>query len=380
MFDKIYKEKIENRILKDVMGLGEKAYIVGVYCAFTPKEIIAAAGAIPVPLCAGNNKPIPEAEAHLPSNLCPLIKSSYGYAITDTCPYFHSTSFIVADATCDGKKKMFELLKKIKPIHVLSLPQTSETKESFNYWMLELFKLKNLLEEKTGNKITDESLSKQIKLYNNYRKALSSLFSLNKENIPLLYGREIDAITGAVTFDYNMEKRTQDIRFAISKIKERMNDFQFLENMKQKPRILLTGCPTTNKKVLDIIEDSGAVVVAMENCGGIKTINLVDENITPMEALAEKYLKIPCACMTPNTERLNLITNIINDYKIDAVVELIWHACHTYNIESYFVSEHVTNKHKKPYLKVVTDYMENDKEQIKTRVEAFLEILKFNFN
>ena len=101
--------------------------IVGVYCAFTPKELIAAAGAIPVALCSGTSQTIPAAEAHLPRNLCPLIKASYGHALSDSCPYLHMADFLLADATCDGKKKMFELLGDIKPLYMLQLPQTADT-------------------------------------------------------------------------------------------------------------------------------------------------------------------------------------------------------------------------------------------------------------
>jgi len=68
--------------------------VVGLYCVFAPKELIRAAGAIPLGLCGKNQSPIRDAEGVLPVNLCPLIKSSYGYAITDTCPYFSFSDFL----------------------------------------------------------------------------------------------------------------------------------------------------------------------------------------------------------------------------------------------------------------------------------------------
>ena len=84
--------------------------IVGTYCTFTPWELINAAGGIPVSLCSTSEKPIGDAEKHLPRNLCPLIKSSYGSALTDTCPYFHFCDMVLGETTCDGKKKMYEYL------------------------------------------------------------------------------------------------------------------------------------------------------------------------------------------------------------------------------------------------------------------------------
>ena len=96
---------------KEIKDRGEN--MVGVFCTYTPKEVIYAAGAHPVSLCASNDETIPEAEKHLPKNLCPLIKASYGFALTDKCPYMYFSDLVVGETTCDGKKKMYELLGKI---------------------------------------------------------------------------------------------------------------------------------------------------------------------------------------------------------------------------------------------------------------------------
>ena len=69
--------------LKKVKDAGGR--VVGLYCSYVPAELIYAAGAVPVSLCATSEKPISAAERDLPTNLCPLIKASYGHAITDTC-------------------------------------------------------------------------------------------------------------------------------------------------------------------------------------------------------------------------------------------------------------------------------------------------------
>lgn len=97
--------------------------IVGTFCTYTPVEIIMAAGAIPVSLCSASDETIPDAEQDLPRNLCPLVKSSYGFAKTQKCPYFYFADLIVGETTCDGKKKMFELLGEIKDVHYMLLSQ-----------------------------------------------------------------------------------------------------------------------------------------------------------------------------------------------------------------------------------------------------------------
>ncbi len=162
----------------------------------------------------------------------------------------------------------------------------------------------------------------------------------------------------------------------MKKIRSRAKEKAFAAQMKKRPRILLTGCPTTNKKVLFLIEQSGGAVVAMETCGGLKTVgNKVDETLPPLHALAEKYLGTACACMTPNTGRLDLIENLVKDFQADGVIELTWTACHTYNVEAFSVKERVENTCESPYMQILTDYSENDMGQLETRVHAFLEIL-----
>ena len=377
LFSDEYAAKIEDAVFREALELqasGQK--IIGLYCAFTPKELVLAAGAVPVALCAGTEKPMEAAERHLPRNLCPLIRSSYGHALIGTCPYFDAADFILADATCDGKKKMFELLKRIKPLHTLQLPQTSETAAARSAWTEELRTVRGILETVAETRITDASLARTIRLYNRYRQAKKEIFDLNLNPVPLLNGREIDRIVGASPVECNLEQRIGELSKARRLARQRASDKAFMAKMSTRPRILLTGCPTANKKVLEIIENSGAVVVAMENCGGLKTLGMpVLETDDPIEALADRYLNTACSCMTPNTRRLDILGDLIESYRIDGVVELTWEYCHTYNIEATLVKEWVVDRYRTPYIQIRTDYSENDTEQLRTRIEAFLETL-----
>ena len=80
--------------------------VVGMYCAYFPPELAIAAGAVPVALCSFSQETIPVAEHRMPKSMCPLVKSSYGFAVEDKCPLFHFTDLIIGETTCDGKKKM----------------------------------------------------------------------------------------------------------------------------------------------------------------------------------------------------------------------------------------------------------------------------------
>lgn len=108
--------------------------VVGHYCLYSPMEMAVAGGAIAVSLCGTRQDAIPKAEEILPRTLCPLIKSSFGFALLDSCHYLASSDLVVADTTCDGKKKMYELLGKMKDIHLLQLPQNQDENTAAPYW------------------------------------------------------------------------------------------------------------------------------------------------------------------------------------------------------------------------------------------------------
>ena len=359
--------------IKEASERGEK--IVGTYCVFSPHEIAMAAGAIPVTLCGTKEEPIASAEEKLPRNLCPLIKSSYGFAVTDTCPYFYFSDVLLAETTCDGKKKMYELMGEIKPMHIMNLPQQAEGKDNLYFWENEMQRFKGFLEESFDRKITEEDLREAIKLGNKERKVMRDLHELNKAKPAPLSGKDMMMAQWLKGFNVDKESGIKLIEDLIEETKGLMEkgESPFTENT---PRILLTGVPigAGSEKVLDIIEESGACVVALENCTGYKGLDrMIDEEKTPIRAIAEKYLSTPCSCMSPNHGRLDLLRRLAKDYQVDGVVDLTWQACHTYNIESYQVGQFVKNDLGLPFIQIETDYSNSDRGQIKVRVEAFIE-------
>ena len=376
VMDKIEELRGINSLnIKEAHEAGKK--IVGLYCIFSPQEIPLAADAIPVSLCGTTQDPVGDAERELPRNLCPLIKSSYGYAITDTCPYFYFSDVLLAETTCDGKKKMYELMGKIKPMHVMNLPQTAKDSDSLDMWENEMIKFKNFLEEEFKLEITDDKLKDAIKLVNRERIVMKKLHKLNNHKPAPLTGMDMMLAQHIKGFNVDKSAGIELIERLIAEVEERIKKgiYAFSENA---PRILLTGCPVGNgsEKVLKVLEESGASVVALENCSGYKDLDiLVDETKDPITALAEKYISTPCSCMTYNEGRLNLIKRLVDEYKVDGVVDLTWIACHTYNVESYTVRNFVRDELGLPFLQIETDYSDSDMGQIKVRVEAFLETM-----
>ena len=350
--------------------------VVGIFCTYTPREIIYAADALSVSLCSTSEETIPEAEKHLPKNLCPLIKSSYGFAITDKCPYMYFSDLIVGETTCDGKKKMYELLGEVKDTHVMQLPHTRNS-YSFELWKNEIKELIKKLEEKFNVEITEEKLKDAIKLCNEERNVMKEFFSLAKLVPSPVKGTEMHDVMNSSNFKFDKKEFFEEIRKTTQNMKERYDKGETPFN-EDTPRILITGCPTGGvvDKVIKQIEEIGGSVVCIENCIGTKNFEMLvdEENKDPIEAIAERYINIPCSIMTPNDGRMDRIKQYIEDYKVDGVVDVTLTACHTYAIETEKVRRTVEGLGKS-YLAIETNYSNSDAPQLRTRLEAFVEML-----
>ncbi len=360
--------------LKELKEQGRR--IVGTFCTYTPCELVTAADAIAVGLCGISEELIPPAEAKLPKNLCPLIKSSYGGAVSGKCPFFYFSDMILAETTCDGKKKMYEMLSELKHTHVMQLPPGKYGVKALDFWKAEVQNLREEFERFYGIEITDDKIRKAIKLRNRERKAILDFFEVGRLKPSPLSGYEINTIIS--TNEYNA-----DIEGKIKYLEERTAQLKDLYEREYKgkpsrPRILITGCPTTGvmDKVIKRIEELGADVVGFENCCGPREKkDPIDETIDPITAIAEKYLRVNCSVMSPNPGRFEVLGTQIEEYQVDGVVEVLLHACHTFAVESDSIKRYVSEEKHMPYMVINTDYSSADQAQIDTRLGAFIELL-----
>lgn len=349
--------------------------VIGAYCTYFPKEIAMAMGAATVGLCSTSDETIPDAEKDLPKNLCPLIKSSYGFAKTDKCPFFYFSDVVVGETTCDGKKKMYEYMSEFKDVFVMELPN-SQSAASLQLWKGEIVRFKEYLEEKFGVTITEEKIAEAIKEENEVRKSLKNLYEVMKHEPAPIKGHDLFKVLYGSGFKFDRKAIPAEVNALTEKIEKEYVEGKMLES---RPRILVTGCPIggATEKIITAIEENGGVVVAYENCSGAKSIDkLVDEeNPDVYQALAERYLAIGCSVMTPNPNRLELLERLIKEYQVDGVVEMTLQACHTYNVETLAIRKFVNEKMGLPYINVETDYSQADVGQLNTRIAAFLEML-----
>jgi benzoyl-CoA reductase/2-hydroxyglutaryl-CoA dehydratase subunit BcrC/BadD/HgdB len=352
--------------------------MVGIYCAYAPGELIRAFDLLPVSLCAFSNATIEAAETVLPANLCPLIKSSYGFIATDTCPFFALSDAVVAETTCDGKKKMFELIAHRKPMHVMDLPQLPDEPGAVDRWTVMVDKLRVFLESTFGRTVEEERIEEEIRISNRKARFMNRVFDYAALNPPVIGWPELFDVLTLVQSLAGQETASL-LEGVLDKLEKRKAE-GYVYGPAGAPRILVTGCPVGGDalKVLTAIEAAGGVVVALDSCSGMKPYaDLIEEDTgDPLRALAARYLKIPCSCMTPNNRRLTTMDNLMERFKPHGVVDLVLQACHGYNVESIKVEEQVREKYGLPFLKIVTDYSLGDAGQIRTRVEALMEICR----
>lgn len=355
---------------------GKKVF--GTFCIFVPDEIIFAADGVATGLCAGSQFWVPGGEKVLPPSTCPLIKASVGARIDKTCPFFRIADMFVGETTCDGKKKAYEILADEVPMHVMDMPQMKRDKDIVK-WGGEIDEFRTKVEEMTGNKVTQESLAAAITLINNKRKALARVYEARKADKLPISGK--DALLMTQIAFYDDPTRCAEMANALAdELEKRIADgvSVFEEGSK---RIMISGTPMAipNWKMHHIVETSGGAVVCEETCTGTRYFeNLVDETQDTYEgqvqALADRYMKNNCACFTPNTGRIDDILRLAKEYKVDGVIDVNLKFCTLYDTEGKTI-EKALQEAGIPLLSLETDYTDNDAEQLRTRVGAFIEML-----
>lgn len=353
--------------------------VFGTFCVYVPDEVIFAAGGIATGLCGGSQFWVPGGEKVLPANTCPLIKASVGARLDGTCPFFKIADMYIGETTCDGKKKAWEILNDFVPVHVMDLPQMKREKD-LKAWEDEIKILMQKVEELCGTKITAEALTENIKLINGKRQALARLYETRKNSPVPISGKDTLLITQIAFYD-DPTRFAEKVNTLCDELDGRIarGEGVFPANA---PRILITGTPMAipNWKLHHVLESSGAAVVVEELCTGVRYFeNPVDESRNTIDeqvkALAERYMKTNCACFTPNPGRIDDIMRLIKEYKIDGVVDYNLQFCGLYSTESYLVQKELKEAGI-PVLHIETDYSEQDFEQLRTRIQAFLEMLE----
>lgn len=375
-FDNMIAEIHGGRVAELLAGKKEGHPVVGTFCVYAPEEIIVAAGGACVGLCGGSQGSIPDAEKVLPRNICPLVKSAYGFKAGRICPYFQTVDFVYGETTCDAKKKTWELLDRLVPTYVMEIPQMKKAKDR-ELWLAEIHAFKDKVDSLCGKKSTEADLAVAIRVINDKRRALQRLTRLRAATPAPISGKDALLIEQIASYDEPV-RFTRELNALCEELEGRVKS-RAGALPTDAPRVMVSGTPMAlpNWKVHNLVETAGAVVVNEESCIGTRYFkDLIDESATSMEgmlvALTDRYMRIDCPCFTPNDERIDQILKEYRESNAQGLLHYSLQFCHTYNIEEVKVRE-MCQREGIPYLGVESDYSPEDVGALQTRIEAFLE-------
>jgi benzoyl-CoA reductase/2-hydroxyglutaryl-CoA dehydratase subunit BcrC/BadD/HgdB len=378
-FDFVISEVHGQRIVELLKAKVDGKHIIGTFCIYVPEELILALDGVAIGLCAGADVGAEEAEKYIPRNTCALIKGFMGFKLAGLCPYVESADLIVGETTCDGKKKAYEMFNEITgKVYVMELPN-KKGDDGRTLWRHEVKRLADKLSEVTGKQLTVERLREAAKVVNEKRKALQRLSELRSHDPAPVSGLDALLINQIAFYD-DPVRFTAKLNELCDELGERVKSGVGVA-AKGAPRVLISGSPMAipNWKLHFVVESSGGVVVGEESCVGERNFKTLLPDFSSVEEAVEKMadrsMSVNCACFTPNDERMTDIKTMSGALQARGVIHYALQFCTPYMYEAYKAKDAVEAMGL-PFLKIETDYSMEDMGQLKTRVEAFLEILK----
>ena len=348
--------------------------VVGTFCNFVPDEVVMAAGAVPVRLDSGDESAAAEAESAVPKDCCPVARAGVGM-LARRAGLHSLAKLLVVPSSCDAKVKLGACLESDVPVHVMSLPTGKTGAGSATAWLGEVRRLAERLRELTGQVVTARALREAVDITNRRQAAFRALLELRCASPSRVTGREVLLVAQASFTDDPM-RLTERLAALVGERQSAAAPPSF------GPRVLLTGAPVIypNMRLVDTIESAGASIVADDLCTGTERLY---HPVVPMEwslpetmrAVAEKtLLPCTCPCFSGHEDRVNRILGLVDDCAVQGVVYHNLRTCVLFQFETRHVRE-ALRKRGAPMLEVTTDYGGQDTEQLRTRVEAFTEML-----
>jgi len=359
--------------------------VVGYLCTFAPTELILAADAIPVRVNSGWYDAAKLGDRIVPVEVCPVIRSTIGAKMIGLSPYLELSDALISVLTCDGMTKLSEILSDYKPVWTMPLPRVKDSAQATRFWREELLTVKGQIEALTGNKIKQKKLKSAIELTQKATKAFRRLQELRRGS-PVIMGRDAMLVNQTYMWDEikRWTEKTEALCDELDK-RARQKDWACPPDT---PRVMVTGTPMIwpdNWKLPTLIEEGTpqGILVADELCSSERILYDpvgVDEwSMNDMlDAIAERYLMAStCPCFTSkdgNEDRVNWLLNKIKEWNIQGVIYYVHRGCMLYAME-YTRVKKVLDHINIPVYYLDTEYTREDVGQMKTRVEAFLEML-----
>ena len=364
-----FSEIVQNRTghLRDYKERTGKK-IFGYFCSYTPEELLHAAGIHPVRLFGGTED-ITLADTLIQSYVCPFVRGVLDTALKGGFDYLDG---IVHAYTCDATCGLFGIWQRnIKTDFTYNYaPPYFMSEASLRYHVKELEKLKKALEEFTGSVISEDAVSESIELFNRKRSVLKRLYAVRSANPTPISGADVLAVVLAgVTLP--PEEFSDMVESLIKEILRPVGCGQDAH------RIYISGSELHDVEILSVIEGAGATIVGDDLCTGARSFfDLVEPDGDPIEALARRYItRTPCPSRLPASRRLEFILDGVRESKAEALIFVIQKFCDPHLAEQPPLSE-ALKEAGIPNIVIETEHRVGPgREQIRTRVQGFLEIL-----
>ncbi|MGB6873180.1 MAG: 2-hydroxyacyl-CoA dehydratase family protein [Dehalococcoidia bacterium] len=352
--------------------------IIGYLCAFTPVEIITAAGFMPFRIKGDVNEPITKADAEMETIVCPLVRSCFDVSLKGKYEFLDG---IVIPHACDSICRTYDIWKytlNLPYSHLINMPHGTD-EPSLDFYQAELNTFRRSLSRFAGREISDQSLTQAISLYNQNRAKVRELYELRKTSPPLISGTEVAKLLIAGV-SIPVAEATELINSVIVEVKQRDRVLAA-----KSARLMVVGAQVDNIAFIDLIENSGAWVVADDLCPGAREF-FSDVAVTPdpIDGIAERYLrKIYCGRTFRERrgsyqeyleQRFGHIGRFIGDFKVDGMVLYIYKYCDPFGFEVPAMKSYIESKGI-PVLYLEDEYSMSTIGRLRTRIQAFLELL-----
>ena len=359
--------------------------IIGYNCIFAPIELIIAADAIPVRINSGWYDTSKLGDRVVPVEVCSIIRSTIGAKMIELSPFLEQSDILINVLTCDGMTKLNEILSGYKETWGLSNPRVKDSAQALKFWNEEIKQIKINLEKLTGNKINTKTLKSAILKTQKATKAFRRLQNVRKGNA-VISGRDAMLVNQTYMWD-DIDRWTEKTNLLCDELERRVENKEWFCSP-DTPRIMITGTPMfwpDNWKLPSLIEEGNpkGVLVADELCSSERLLYdpvaidewTMDDMLT---AIGERYLMAcTCPCFTSNDgneDRINWLLTKAKDNNVQGIIYYVTRGCMLYAMEYTRVKRALDNA-KIPVYYLDTDYTREDAGQLKTRVEAFIEMI-----
>lgn len=347
-------------------GHSQQRPTLGWLCSYTPVEIAWAAGYLPVRISGGEGLPRSQ-DPRIYHLLCPFVRAVFHrYASGEgSLP-----DVVVFVRCCDGMLRLHDVWKAYigNRVHLVDLPKMSSP-QAAEYFAHVLRAWGSTLAKEGPREITPDGLREAIQWMNQARSFFRGLIQAQCDRPALFtYGR-----VHAWVRQWLAEP-TQQVLEKIRDERERLMDTE--PSPDSRPRVLITSTMLDQPGLIRLIEEAGLTVVAEDECMGARHFDLdVPEEGDPFETLAERYLnKWPCSRMKGHDRRFMHLDYVMEEAGVQGIIALQLKYCDQSSFDLPLLKAHLEAKGM-PFLIVENDYGEGSSGQLRTRIEAFAEML-----